>query len=102
MITSIDTVTQVFQKKKKPNKNMCVNIEHNTNNTCLNGDKYVYCLVTVLLTRGRLETRPPVALGSSPELSFLCTNDRVYRLDQVRALANCLGFLFSGNFPTPR
>jgi len=41
-ITSIDTATQVsikFHKKKKPNQNMCINIEHNTNNTCINGDK---------------------------------------------------------------
>ena len=36
MITSIDTVTQVFikfQKKKKANQNMGINIKHNTNNT---------------------------------------------------------------------
>jgi len=42
MITSIDTVTQVsikFQKKKTPNKNKCINIEHNTNNICINDDK---------------------------------------------------------------
>jgi len=44
MITSIDTVTQAsikFQKKKKPNKNIGINIECNTNNTCINGDKCV-------------------------------------------------------------
>jgi len=36
MITTIDTVTQVsikFLKRKKVNKNMGINIEHNTNNT---------------------------------------------------------------------
>jgi len=35
VITLIDTVTQVsikFQKKKKPNTNMGIIIEHNTNN----------------------------------------------------------------------
>jgi len=44
MITSMDTVTQVsikFQKKEKPNKNMGIIIEHNTNNTYVNGDKCV-------------------------------------------------------------
>jgi len=44
MSTSIDTVTTVtikFQKKKKRNKNMSIIIEHNTNNTCINGGKCV-------------------------------------------------------------
>ena len=44
MITLIDTVTQVFikfQKKKKANQNMGINIKHNTNNTYKNGDKCV-------------------------------------------------------------
>jgi len=41
MITSIDTITQVsikFRESKKVNKNMGINIEHNTNNTYENGD----------------------------------------------------------------
>ena len=44
MITSIDTITQVsikFRESKKVNKNMGINIEHNTNNTYENGDKCV-------------------------------------------------------------
>jgi len=44
MITSIDTVTQVsmkFRKKKKANKNVSINIEQDTNNTCEHGDKCV-------------------------------------------------------------
>ena len=42
MITSIGTVTQVsikFRKKKKTNKNMGINIKHNTNNAYENGEK---------------------------------------------------------------
>jgi hypothetical protein len=41
MITSIDTVTQVsikFREKKKVNKNMDINVKHNTINTYENGD----------------------------------------------------------------
>ena len=44
MITSIDTVTQVFikfRKKKEVKKNIGINIEHNTNNICEYGDKCV-------------------------------------------------------------
>ena len=44
MITSIDTVTQVFikfQKRKKANKNMGISKEQNTKKTYENGDKCV-------------------------------------------------------------
>jgi len=42
MITSIDTVTQVsimFQKKKKENKKIGINVEHNIKRTYENGVK---------------------------------------------------------------
>jgi len=44
MITSRHTVKQVsikFRTKNKPNKNMGVNIEHNTHNTYENDNEYV-------------------------------------------------------------
>ena len=44
MIISIDTVTQVsikVREKKKVNKNIGINTEHNTNNTYEYGDKCV-------------------------------------------------------------
>jgi len=44
MITSIDTETQVsikFLKKNKVNKNIGINIEHETNHTYENGDTCV-------------------------------------------------------------
>ena len=44
MIISIGTVTQVsikVRKKKKVNKNICVNMEHNTINPYKYGDKCV-------------------------------------------------------------
>jgi len=44
MITSTDTATQVsinFREKKKVHKNTGTSMEHNTNNTCENGEKCV-------------------------------------------------------------
>jgi len=44
MITSIDTAAQVsmkFRKKKKENKKVDINIEHNTKHTYEYGDKCV-------------------------------------------------------------
>ena len=44
MRTSLVTVTQVsikFQEKKNVNKNIVINIEHNTNNICEYGDECV-------------------------------------------------------------
>jgi len=78
MITSTDTIKQVsikFRTKKKVNKNMGVNIEHNTHNTYRNGEKCVRMLK-------RREKRIHVYAGSQinfPRLTFLKVSSITFR-----------------------